>query len=289
MNLKRLTDDELLTNTERLVQEEREQLTMILHHLREVDLRRLFAKLKYPSLHVYAVRHLKYSDDQAYRRISAMRLIKDMPEVEEQIASGELSLTNASKAQSFFRREKSQPQKKKEILKKLHNKSTREADRELVKEQTVVAMPLEREKVVSDDMVQISCLTSNTTLGKIQRLKGLLAHKTPNMSTGDLLGILCDLGLKHLDPQNKIPALPKKSCDINQRRATVELKTKIWKEANSECTNCGSVYALEEDHRLAFALGGKTTAENMRLLCRSCNQRAAIEQLGMKQMEIYLT
>ena len=113
MNLKILTDDELLTNTERLVQEEREQLTMILHHLREVDLRRLFAKLKYPSLHVYAVRHLKYSDDQAYRRISAMRLIKDMPEVEEQIASGELSLTNASKAQSFFRREKSQPQKKK--------------------------------------------------------------------------------------------------------------------------------------------------------------------------------
>jgi hypothetical protein len=46
---------------------------------------------------------LHYSEGQAGRRIQAMRLIKEIPEIEQKIESGALSLSNISQAQSFFR------------------------------------------------------------------------------------------------------------------------------------------------------------------------------------------
>ena len=103
MNLKSFKDKELLSQIKQLVKNEREVLTKILHHLREVERRKLFSDLGYQSLFEYTVKELKYSEGQAGRRIQAMRLIKEIPEVEKKIASGKLSLSNISQAQSYFR------------------------------------------------------------------------------------------------------------------------------------------------------------------------------------------
>ena len=102
-DIKKLKDQELLKVTADLVQRERHVLTLVLHHLREVKRRRLFSDLGCPSLFEYCVRELKYSEGQAGRRIQAMRLLKELPEIEPMIRSGSLSLTNLSQAQSYFR------------------------------------------------------------------------------------------------------------------------------------------------------------------------------------------
>ena len=93
MKLKNLSDDVLIERLKNLVQEEREILMSVLHHLREVERRRLFAKYQCASLFAYAVTELKYSESQADRRISAMRLLrdvpqKDTPQLETKIALG---------------------------------------------------------------------------------------------------------------------------------------------------------------------------------------------------------
>ena len=49
MNLKNLKDNELLFQTKQLVQNERQVLTKILHHLREVERRKRFSDLGYRS------------------------------------------------------------------------------------------------------------------------------------------------------------------------------------------------------------------------------------------------
>jgi hypothetical protein len=108
MNLKHLSDHDLVTETERLVQTERELLTSVLHHLREIERRRLFSQLGFRSLFDYAVKKLGYSEDQAYRRIEAMRVLKDLPEMEEKLKDGSISLTNLTQAQKLFRQEKRQ-------------------------------------------------------------------------------------------------------------------------------------------------------------------------------------
>src|SRR5438045_2173558 len=86
--LSRFSDQELLEQTQFLAQEERRIGLEVLHHLREVDRRRLYART-YSSLHEFVVKELHYSDGAAYRRIQAMRLLKELPEIEEQLQSGE--------------------------------------------------------------------------------------------------------------------------------------------------------------------------------------------------------
>jgi hypothetical protein len=56
MNIKSLSDKDLLLKTKALVSREREILTNILHHLREVEKRRLFCDLGFKSLYEYAIR-----------------------------------------------------------------------------------------------------------------------------------------------------------------------------------------------------------------------------------------
>jgi len=135
MNVRNMNDQTLLTATERLVKQERELLTTVLHHLREVERRRLFSTLNFKSLFEYAVKQLCYSEDQAYRRISAMRLLNDLPELEEKINSGSLSLTNISLAQSYFRTEQKSRQRKftnsekSEVLSQFEHLSSREGQR----------------------------------------------------------------------------------------------------------------------------------------------------------------
>ena len=65
----KLKDQELLKVTADLVQRERHVLTLVLHHLREVELKRLFSYLGHPSLFEYCVQELRYSEGKAGRRI----------------------------------------------------------------------------------------------------------------------------------------------------------------------------------------------------------------------------
>ena len=101
--LKRLTDTQLLAATQRLVKTERATTTAILHHLREIERRKLYADLGCSSLFEYAVRELGYSNSGAGRRIAAMRLVAEIPEVADKLESGALSLGSVCQAQSYFR------------------------------------------------------------------------------------------------------------------------------------------------------------------------------------------
>src|SRR4051812_24698029 len=106
MNLRELNNEALHRNTKKSVERETEATTAVLWHLREVERRKLFASMGYSSLFKYAVRELRYSEGSAARRIDAMRLLKQIPEVEVQIQDGSINLTHLTKCQQFFRAEK---------------------------------------------------------------------------------------------------------------------------------------------------------------------------------------
>lgn len=282
MNLKNLQDEDLRARTAKLVQQEREVLTAILHHLREIERRRLFSKLKFTSLFDYAVKELKYSEAQAQRRISAMRLICEIPALEQKVASGALSLTNMALAQTLFSKEKKagrpfQSRGKIEVLKQLENKSTRAA------QEIVFEISPEMKKRTSLDFQSIEDVELRE---KLLRLKGLMAHSDPGLDLNQLLHRLCDQALAS---HNKIksplrPSAPK----VNSNASLAETRREVYRRDGGKCRNCASTYALEIDHIHPQALGGSSTLENMRLLCRPCNQRAAIDAFGQRKMSKYL-
>jgi 5-methylcytosine-specific restriction endonuclease McrA len=62
------------------------------------------------------------------------------------------------------------------------------------------------------------------------------------------------------------------------------LRAQVIERANGVCELCGSIYALEIDHIMPYAKGGKTELDNLRLLCKNCNLRAGIKEFGKEKM-----
>lgn len=70
-----------------LVAQERQYTFLILNKLNELDLNRTYCELGYFSLFDYCTHELKYSSDQAYRRIASARLLKNTPEITKKVGS----------------------------------------------------------------------------------------------------------------------------------------------------------------------------------------------------------
>src|SRR3954466_10847023 len=106
MNLRNIPDKSLLEKMNCLVKKDRERTIEILHHLKEIERRSLFATLSYQNLFEYCTKELKFSEGAAQRRISSMRLLKELPEIEKKVEEGVLTLSALAKAQTFFNQEK---------------------------------------------------------------------------------------------------------------------------------------------------------------------------------------
>ena len=285
MNLKNLSDDHLLLQTENLVQAERKLLVDLLHHLREIERRRLFSKLGFSSLFQYAVTKLGYPEDQAHRRIVAMRLLKELPELEEKVADGALSLTGLGMAKTLFRKEKKAGREmsreaKLDLLAHIENKPVREVAR-VMTSISPESMANDRLRPIRTGHIEITFTCSETLEAKISQLKGLLAHKYPDLTLGELFEKLADLGLKEWSK----PLAPPR--DLKRQESQAGVRRAVFTR-DKVCVNCGSIHALELDHITPRAKGGDSSYENLRVLCRNCNQRAAIEQFGISKMESYL-
>lgn len=291
MKLTHVSDSEIMQKTESIVREEREVLTQLLHHFREIERRRLFSDFKYGSLHKMLVGHFGYSDDEAYRRVAAARLLAEIPEIEPKINLGELSLAHLGLAQSHFRQEQRvqscQLSKKSKLLllDQISSQPIREAQRIIYANSSVPPLVrTERITVVSQTESEFRFSASKNLEKKIDELKGLLAHKYPDLSLGELMVIVCDIAIEKLKDEKSSVAHRKQSV----KKSALRIRRETHEKGNHRCSNCHSMYAVEIDHIKAKALGGKDTQENLRLLCKSCNQREAIKQLGINMMEKYL-
>ena len=203
LELKKLSSSELLTSTKSVVNDERMSTSAVIDHLREVESRMLFLELGFESLHQFAIKELGLSEGSAHRRISAMRLIRDIPEAKEKIESGKISLSNAAKVQTSFnsmRKKRSVSTSEKEtILQSCENSTQAECEKilfEAIPELVVVAKTQEKIRPLSSDLTEIKIVVSNELNSKIETLLNLTSHQNPNLSLTRLLEKLVNEELK---------------------------------------------------------------------------------------------
>lgn len=103
MDLKKLNESELDQRIKTLSQKERELLHEILLTIKEIDSRKTYLELGFGSLFDYLVQGVGYSEGSAQRRIDAARLLREIPEIADQIQSGELKLNQISMIQKAAR------------------------------------------------------------------------------------------------------------------------------------------------------------------------------------------
>ena len=49
------------------------------------------------------------------------------------------------------------------------------------------------------------------------------------------------------------------------------IKAAVFRRDNGKCVKCGLNVAIQYDHIIPFARGGKHTVDNLQLLCANCN------------------
>ena len=213
LKLKRLSNENLVLDLKDLVRKERELLTRLLHYLREIDRRKLYAQRGYDSLFAFMRAELGYSEASADRRIKAMRLIRDLPEVEEKIATGSLSLSVASTVQRFIYQENKKrksssvlPLPRETKLKWIHQlegSSLRECEKKLAAISPESALPRDKTRNLTPEKVQITFTASTGLFQKIERFKVLTSHQNPQGQYERLFEKAVDLALEKLDPEKK--------------------------------------------------------------------------------------
>jgi hypothetical protein len=92
-SLEHLSDVELLAGTRRLVGRSNQLLAELLAHLAEVEARGIHRTRACSSLYTYCIYELRFSEDEAFRRVAAARLVRRFPALLDALVSGELHLT----------------------------------------------------------------------------------------------------------------------------------------------------------------------------------------------------
>jgi 5-methylcytosine-specific restriction endonuclease McrA len=318
MNLKSKSNPELLSTLKLQVENERKLLMEILYSLQEVEARNLHLEMGYPDLYTFAMKELSYSSGAAYRRISAMRLLKSVPEIASKLESGELGLENASQAQSYFRKEdqarreqgleKLSLNEKREVVSELLNKSTREGLRLLTERAPDITTPAEKLKALPDQKTMIQFVASSELMDKLEELKHLLAHQNFEGRMDILIEKLADIALKKLRPasspapgmiatgrkvatRSQTDALklnPMRTKKLRSRYIPAQIRKQVLLRDQSGCTYqdpktgrvCGARHGLQLDHLTPFSWGGEHSVDNLALRCGAHNRFRA-EQMRL--------
>lgn len=278
MNLKHLTDKTLLADTKFLASEYREATAKLLHHLREIDNRKLYSDLGYSSLFLYAVKELGFDESSASRRVKAARLLEVMPEIEQKVESGELSLSNLAKASDAFRvNDITDKDKKIEIIGKIENLSMKNCDKALI-ELTGKELPPPRREIKpitkTLNLLTVTITDDGETL--LKDLKGLLAHR--KLSQDKLFEVIFTKAKEKIEAERFMTESKSTKPGHGDSRYIATADKRDTYLRDKRCQKCGSTYALQFGHEKPYALGGKTTKSNLKILCRNCNQRDRITQ-----------
>ena len=206
----------------------------------------------YPSLNKFICQELKYSESSANRRIQAMHLLKDVPEIASKLESGAINLTTATQVQSYLSAQKRSAvngtlslagdssgslfsinqesgllpiidkpkpiskEVKQALLEKLENKSTREVEKHLLNLQGSEVLPQEKLRQITATMSELKLIMPEELIHMLDELKLKYSHINPKMTYQDLI--------KHLATKDLSPK--KRNSDCTQSEFTNEPKAK---------------------------------------------------------------
>ncbi len=297
-----LNDRELLHVTFALSRIERRATATLVAHLEEVDRRKAYALLSYPSLFEYVLKELGFSESSAYERISAMRLAQQNEKAKQLIAAGSLTLTGATQIQRFLKEEKSagnelSPESQNELLTAIAGESKRETEKILLSKSSAPETTglKESTRVATLTHTEVKFFLDVDGMNLLNRARELLrADSAVDLFTQALQVLIekKERSLGKMEP-NKTPAQTEKSrpdgkISSNLRFIPLQFKRQIHARSGGQCEyiapltkrRCTSKAHLQVDHQTPLALAGQTEPKNLRHLCQAHNLKAAID-LGL--------
>lgn len=240
--LRTLTNENLLASVVRLATEERRITLAVLEHFREIERRKAYADLGYRSLFDYAVKHLRYSEPSASRRIAAMHALRAHPELARPLSSGAATVTNVAKIATTLRREerasgrKMNTEEKKTLFREMSVLPARELERKLVRMAPRSALT-ERARPVTAELRELRIFLAEGVFAELEELMALRGRTLANPgSYSELFGELIQAAKRaHLE----------KFSEKSRRRASPLAGGTRMKDAEPE--KARAVQAISEE------------------------------------------
>lgn len=269
-----MTNEELENQLAAAIADERRAGKTIVRLLAIADERNLYAIRGYNTLLEWLTTTFKYAEGAAYRRISAAKLLRDVPAARDKLVTGEINLTTLSLANYAVQRQEKRsgvpltPADKRKVIAVIENKSARAAERSLFEllPDARLERPRETTQMLDAEYDRLSFNLDRAALADLQWVKDYLSHAVPNASNAQVFTrLLKDFRNRHETSAAKKHRVKKLSCTYKDEKTG---------------RVCGSTRQMEEDHIVPRALGGTDDPANLRPLCRKHNQLMAEKLLG---------
>jgi len=311
-NWREITNEALHSLTLNAAKSEKSATLILLEHLAEIDRRRLYAEMGFPSLWIYVHELLGYSESQTTERVSAMRLMIKIPEVKKELEAGKISLTTTAKLATHVRREKTGTKETLSLLAEISGKTSREVEQHLAKN-SLVEYQMDKYKVITSKTTRIIIDVDQEFLdlmNRVRELKGNLGSSTQDLLKVSMQNLVKrnevkqntapsskhENELRAAEVKSKTKSSSEYSPDVDSRYIPARVKNEIRLRSGDQCEfvdqstqrRCTCKTKLEFDHIIPFMLGGQTSYENLRHYCPSHNKLSAIKHYGGQHMNPFL-
>ncbi len=154
--------------------------------------------------------------------------------------------------------------------------------------------PPARTEPLSPGRYLLEVTLAGETLEKLRHAQDLLRHTLPGGEVAAVLDRALDALIAQLEKQRfAVTDAPRASRGSDDpRHIPAEVKRAVWNRDQGRCTKilpdgtrCDRTGFLQWEHKLAVAKGGKSTIDNVCLLCSEHNQQAADEVFGKAFMD----
>ncbi|MGZ3818735.1 MAG: hypothetical protein ACXWRZ_18885 [Bdellovibrio sp.] len=232
--LSKISNSDLEFQLKNLVAKERKLLHVILEHIKEVDVRKIYLERAYSSLYEYLVKELGYSGSAAMRRLEAARLLKEVPTLAEKNQEGSVNLSQIGElSRALKEKEKTCGMKiscaqKEELVAIITGKTTHETQKELSLALEVQPKNHDSQRMQKDESIRLEITLTKEQYQKLMTCKDLAAVSLfqvyKDSSLGSLIEALADQYLaKKIKPK----------AEISPAKTKIETKTKTRDTKNA--------------------------------------------------------
>lgn len=295
MDLRPLTDAELLSRLHALAAQERESVADVVEHLAELERRDCVADTGCGTLFDYCRRILGYSEQAALARARAAHAALQTPRVLDDLRSGRVHLDALMRLAPLL------PAEGERLLDLAAGATSRQV-------QSLVAgirqeSPVERDVIrgvsappPGDDAViphparlRLSFTADEALVRMLERLRGLRRQRFPEGRLEDILKEAVEAWLARCEPRRRgrPPARAPGEEKKRSRRIPAAVRAFVWERDGGRCAyvspegvRCERTELIQFDHIVPWSKGGPSIAENLRLLCRPHNLRLARRAFG---------
>jgi len=304
---------------------ERELVAELIRELSVMHNERSFVTAGYPSLFVFCVQALGYSEGAAWRRSAAAKALSVSPELYQQLRDGQITLYAAAELSKVVTAKNSKEiinlasgcskQEVKELVADFSAPRTKAKQTERVRVNRVIqdiSPPLE---LTSPEKCKAQKKSYTVTLELDEAEMELINQAQVVLSTAKVKDTLLKSASRVVQHRQRLERVREKRANKTEKKPCAspvrklqlsspdrtkrpsryipaDVRHAVERRDGGRCsyvspdgTRCCETRNLEFDHIKPFALGGESTVENLRLVCRGHNRMYAENVFGREWIE----